>query len=91
MRYYRQNQEAVYRQEGEEAFLFHPGEDRLYLLNEVACYIWEWCKEPLSEEVIINKLAEIFPEVEKANLKKDVKSFIDSLLKRNLLIVNNNA
>ncbi len=89
MRYYRQNPEVVYRQEGEDAFLFHPGEDRLYLLNQVACYIWEWCKEPLSEEIIIGKLEEVFPEVGKESLGKDVKSFIGSLLKRNLLIVNN--
>lgn len=58
----------------------------LYKLNSVAAFLWDGCKTT-TVEALITRLAAAFPNEDIERLTSDISRFVDSMLAKNLIIV----
>ena len=73
------NQEIVFREEDEGAFLFDPDTGRICYLNELGVNIWKSCGETITPEQLISEISLDFPEVPKEQITKDCMKFFEDL------------
>ena len=69
---------------GEKIVLFNSVRSKLYTLNETGKYIYIQLKKKLDEDNISQKLARKY-NISYKIAQKDVSSFIQKLLKRNII------
>ena len=73
------NQEIVFREEDDGAFLFDPDTGRLCYLNELGVSLWKYVDRQLPIDEIIAKVAAEYPEVPDKQISGDCLQFIDDL------------
>jgi len=73
----------LYEKEG--AFLFNPETGDLKVLNVVGAMIWEMCDGKHTEDSILENISSTFKDVARADLEKDIKSFIKDIENRGLI------
>ncbi|MDD5674540.1 MAG: PqqD family protein [Chitinivibrionales bacterium] len=64
-------------------------DSQLHRVDEVGTFIWDLLENPLSVTKIINAVAEHFDEFNKENQKNEIISFLEDLLKKKLIIIQN--
>ncbi|RSN71935.1 MAG: hypothetical protein DSO07_08755 [Thermoproteota archaeon] len=72
--------------EEEIGYLFDEETGYVYELNETACKIWILAKDGLTDEEIIKRMFQEYA-VDKAILERDVKDFLEKLMKYRLVEV----
>ena len=77
--------DIVFREEDDGAFLFDPIKDELRCLNDTGVVIYKAINGKNSIDDIVNKLAAIYPDVEKGQIRKDVETFMEDLKIRGYL------
>ncbi|MBN1832496.1 MAG: PqqD family protein [Deltaproteobacteria bacterium] len=75
----RVNQNIVFREEEEGAFLFDPDSGRIFHLNEVGTYVWKSCMKAKRPEQIIQALCLDFSEISHKQIERDCMKFFDDL------------
>jgi hypothetical protein len=58
----------------------------LITLNPVGTLLWHALAEPLAPPALVDRLADEFPDVDRAQLDADVQEFVDSLLAEGLVV-----
>ena len=81
---YKQNKDIIFRQEGDEAIMFNPGNSDVVVINSTGCFIWSMCNGRNTRDNIIAKMAEEF-DVSEEKACKDLVNFISGLEKRNFI------
>ncbi|MEW6574031.1 MAG: PqqD family peptide modification chaperone [Bacillota bacterium] len=76
----------ITREEEEGTLLFNKDTDDIKLLNQVGFLIWKHCDGAHTIDQIVETLAIQYPEVPMDTLRSDVKSFLEILLSRKLLV-----
>jgi methyltransferase-like protein len=76
----------VFREEGEEAFLFHPDTGNIKVLNSTGTFIWKLCDGKHSKEKIINKIVENFAVDSKDTAAKDLEEILKDLTNSNFIL-----
>ena len=77
--------DIVFREEDDGAFLFDPIRDELRCINEPGVIIYKAINGKNTVEDIVNRLAAVYPEVKKRQIRKDVGIFIQDLQTRGYL------
>lgn len=80
------NQDIVFREEEEGAFLFDPDTGRICYLNELGVHIWKSCREPQTPERLASEICLNFPEVPKDQIIKDCMKFLEDLGRLGFLV-----
>lgn len=75
----------VFREEGDEGFLFNSENEEVKILNAVAMLIWRFCDGNHSIEDIITKIEEEFEVPSREAVKADVENFLKDLRELKLL------
>ncbi len=84
--FYTVNPDIVFRDEGEDGgLLFDPATGEVKILNECASLIMKCLDGKHSRQHIIDKLQEIFPDVESAALEQDVSAFLTEMKEKQLI------
>ena len=73
------NQNIVFREEEEGAFLFDPDTGQIFHLNELGTSIWKSCVKAKRSEQIIKSICLDFPEVPQEQIEKDCTKFFEDL------------
>lgn len=73
------NQDIVFREEEEGAFLFDPDTGQIFHLNELGTSIWKSCVKAKRPEQIIKGICLDFSEVSQERIEKDCMKFFDDL------------
>jgi hypothetical protein len=79
------NQDIVFREEEEGAFLFDPDTGRICYLNELGVDIWKSCAKAREIEQVIEDIYLDFPEVSKEQIEIDCMKFFEDLKKLGFL------
>ena len=79
------NQDIVFREEEEGAFLFDPDTGRICYLNELGVSIWKSCVKARKIEQVIKDICLDFPEVSKERIETDCMKFFEDLKKLGFL------
>lgn len=74
------NPDIVFREEGEEAFLFDPDRGSLKCINRLGMAIWRMCGESKTVDDVIASVADEHPEVPRDTISGDVTRFLRALL-----------
>lgn len=77
--------DIVFREEDDGAFLFDPIRDELRVLNDTGVIIYKSINGKNTMDDIVAKLSGIYPEVEEAQIRKDVETFMEDLRNRGYL------
>jgi len=67
-------------------FVYLSSGSLLYEINSVGLFILNLIKKRKNSEQILNELACIFPEIPKSRLRRDLKDFVHSLSRNNLIV-----
>jgi transcription antitermination factor NusA-like protein len=77
--------------EGENGYLFDEMTGYVYELNETGSKIWLMVKMELTYEEIVEKISQEY-DVDRSILERDVKEFLDKLMKYGVVeVVNDNC
>jgi hypothetical protein len=76
---YQKNEQLVYREEEDGAFLFNPDTGNLRYLNRTGREIYLSLGDQCDVNGLINHLLELFPGVERQRIEKDVEGFLKEL------------
>jgi hypothetical protein len=76
---FRQNQEMVFREEDDGAFLFDPDTGDLRYLNQSGKETFLMLGEDHDVNKVIHGMTELYPDVEAARIEADVKDFVKDL------------
>ena len=79
------NQDIVFREEEEGAFLFDPDTGRICYLNELGVKIWKSCAKAREIEQVIEDICLDFQEVSKERIEIDCMTFFEDLRKLGFL------
>ena len=80
-----QNPDVVFRQEGNDSFLFHSESGRLICVNRVGTMIWKLCNGKNRKEDIVNFLVAKYKDTPKKEIEKDTEEFISKLIEAGYL------
>lgn len=78
-------QPLEYQELGLEAAIHDPDSGEVHLLNAAARAIWQWSREGLSPEGMVERLAAFYPTIARDTLAEDVKSALDHLRRLRLV------
>lgn len=89
--FWRQRPGVIFRQDDEGGFLARDEEiagrdGRLFRLNGMGCVLWRLWREPGSDRELADLLAETFPQVEPARIRRDVTALRQRLCAAGLLV-----
>ncbi|MBN1883827.1 MAG: PqqD family protein [Deltaproteobacteria bacterium] len=84
MKYLRMKPGLVLRTEEDGAFLFDPLDDILVCVNETGLEVVRSLEEGRSMDQIIERLTDLYPDIERESLIADVDSFVQKLVERGL-------
>ena len=73
------NQDIVYREEEEGAFLFDPDTGRIFHLNELGMSIWKSCMKAKRPEKIIKSICRDYSEISREQIERDCMKFFEDL------------
>ena len=73
------NQDIVFREEEEGAFLFDPDTGRIFHLNELGASIWKSCMKAKRSEQIIKDIYLEYSEISREEIEKDCTKFLEDL------------
>lgn len=78
---------AVFREEGDEAFLFNPDTGDIKILNSTGVFIWKLCDGKHTKKDMTNKIVDNFDDIEsKIAVEEDLNRFLEDLGKGGLVI-----
>lgn len=80
-----QNQESVFRNEEDGAFLFDPETGNLKYINNMGVNIYQLCDGVITVEDIIVLVTENYKEISKDQIENDIKSYLKSLIEMKFL------
>ena len=73
------NQDIVFREEEEGAFLFNPDTGQIFHLNELGTSIWKSCVKAKRPEQIIKDICLDFSEISREQIERDCMKFFEEL------------
>ena len=73
------NQNIVFREEEEGAFLFDPDTGQIFYLNELGMSIWKSCVKAKRPEQIIKDICLDFSEISQEQIERDCMRFLEDL------------
>ena len=76
---YQKNEQLVYREEEDGAFLFNPDTGNLKYMNRTGREIYLSLDDQCDKNGLTNHLLELFPGVERRQIVKDVENFLKEL------------
>ena len=76
---YQKDEQLVYREEEDGAFLFNPDTGNLKYMNLTGREIYLSLGDQCDVNRLINHLLELFPEVERRRIEKDAEDFLKEL------------
>ena len=76
---YQKDEQLVYREEEDGAFLFNPDTGNLKYMNLTGKEIYLSLGDQCDVNGLINHLLELFPEVEHRRIEKDIEGFLKEL------------
>lgn len=79
------DKDLVYREEGNEALIFDPGNGSIKILNPTATLIWRLVKKDPRRSVVIDELKKEYPHVAESSLEKDLTAFVETLQEMGLV------
>ncbi len=81
-----QNENSVFREEDDGAFLFDPEGGRLKYLNTTGTEVYRLCDGTRNVREIIDIVAGVFAETPRNDIERDVTAFLATLLEMNFLV-----
>ena len=76
---FKRNENIVYREEDEGAFLFDPDSGDLRYMNQSGKETFLMLNEDNDTSNVIHHMLELYPEVEPQQMQEDVKNFLKDL------------
>ncbi len=76
---FRRNQEMVFREEDDGAFLFDPDSGDLRYINQSGKEAFLMLGEDHDVDTVIEQMIKLYPDVEPARIEADVKDFVKDL------------
>jgi hypothetical protein len=87
---YKQNEEIVYREEADGAFLFDPDTGNLRYMNRSGRETFLMLKGDKDTKQVIDSMLELYPEVEPPRIQSDVEDFLEDLEESHFILPLNN-
>ena len=84
---YRRNEEIVFREEDDGAFLFDPDSGDLRYLNQSGKETFLLLGEDQSMSSVIRRMSELYPDVDTQKIEDDVRSFVKDLEENRFILV----
>ena len=84
---YRRNEEIVYREEDDGAFLFDPDSGDLRYLNQSGKETFLLLGEEKGVSSVIRRMTELYPNVDPQKIESDVKEFVKDLEENRFILV----
>jgi hypothetical protein len=84
---YRRNEDIVFREEDDGAFLFDPDSGDLKYLNQSGKETFLFLDEDQDMSRVIHRMIELYPDVEPKKIEADVKDFIKDLEENRFILV----
>lgn len=84
---YRRNEEIVFREEDDGAFLFDPGSGDLRYLNQSGKETFLMLGEDQDVNRVIHRMIELYPDVEPQKIEADVEDFVKDLEENRFILV----
>lgn len=81
-----QNENSVFREEDDGAFLFDPEGGRLKYLNTTGAEVYRLCDGTRNVEEIVDVVAGVFAETPRKDIERDVTAFLATLLEMNFIV-----
>ena len=84
---YRRNEEIVFREEDDGAFLFDPDSGDLRYLNQSGKETFLLLGEDQGVSTVIHRMLELYPDVEPQRIEADVRDFVKDLEENRFILV----
>ena len=84
---YRRNEEIVFREEDDGAFLFDPDSGDLRYLNQSGKETFLMLDEDRDLNTVIHRMIELYPDVDPQKIEADVKDFLEDLEENRFILV----
>ncbi len=84
---YRLNEEIVFREEDDGAFLFNPDSGDLKYLNQSGKETFLLLSEDHDVSSVIRRMSELYPEVDPQKIEADVRDFVKDLEQNRFILV----
>ncbi len=84
---YRRNEEIVFREEDDGAFLFDSDSGELRYLNQSGKEAFLLLGEDQSVSSVIRRMSELYPDVDPQKIEDDVRSFVKNLEENRFILV----
>ena len=84
---YRRNEEIVFREEDDGAFLFDPDSGDLRYLNQSGKETFLMLGEDHDVNRVIHRMIELYPDVEPQKIEADVEDFVKDLEENRFILV----
>ncbi len=75
----------IFREEGEEGFLFNPETEEVKILNSLGMFIWKLCDGKHSREEIAEEITQEYDSQSIDEVKTDLEKFLKELKGLNLI------
>lgn len=75
----RQSGDVISREVGGQLVILTPGKGTVHELDELGCFIWELCAEPVSIDAMTAKIVSEY-DVDESVAQKDLMSFLAKLI-----------
>ena len=82
---YKPNDNVVYRQEENEAFLFNADTTELITINETGCSVWSLCDGTHTIDAMAARIADEF-DVDADTARNDVCEYVKKLVDKNFIV-----
>jgi hypothetical protein len=84
---YRLNEEIVFREEDDGAFLFDPDSGDLRYLNQSGKETFLLLGEDQSVSGVIRRMSELYPDIDPQKIEADVRDFVRDLEENRFILV----
>ena len=84
---YRRNEEIVFREEDDGAFLFDPDSGDLRYLNQSGKETFLMLGEDRDMNRVIHRMIELYPDAEPKKIEADVRDFVKDLEENRFILV----
>ena len=84
---YRRNEEIVFREEDDGAFLFNPDSGDLRYLNQSGKETFLLLGEEHGVSIVIRRMSELYPDVDPQKIEADVRDFVKDLEQNRFILV----
>jgi len=84
---YRRNEEIVFREEDDGAFLFDPDSGDLRYLNQSGKETYLMLNEDRDVNAVVHRMIKLYPDVEPQKIEADVRDFVKNLEENRFILV----